>query len=102
MYDLPGRGGNLPKDSINGTLSGISEIPTFYPSDFSMCREQPAAQDFGCQNSTMDKEDLIPPRRIQYDISVEKQLNMIRGRLRRVNPMWVFIAILIIFWLLSR
>jgi len=101
MYDVPGRFGNLPKDSINGTLSGISEVPTGYPSDFQMCKGQPSAEDFGCTFTTMDKEDLIPPRRIQYDIPVENQLNKIR-MFKGTNPIWILVIIVVILWLLSR
>lgn len=105
MYDVPGRMGNLPKDSINGTLSGISEIPTMSPADFSWCKNQPSAEDFGCTNTTLDKEDLIPPRRIQYDIAVENQLNKVRmGLKRRGVPIWLVVAVvlLLLFSLRSR
>ena len=105
MYDVPGRIGNLPKDSINGTLSGISESPTMIPADFSWCKNQPSAEDFGCTNTKLDKEDLIPPRRIQYDIAVENQLNKVRmGLKRRGIPIWLVVAVvlLLLFSLRSR
>ena len=101
MYDLPGRIGNLPKDSINGTLSGISNVPTVYERSFEWCKNQPVAEDFGCAYSSMDKEDLIPARYIQYDIAVENQLKrkMVHSR---GNPVWIIFIIVIIFWMLSR
>jgi len=102
MYDVPGRVGNLPKDSLNGTLSGISQVPTYYPQDFRMCKNQPSAEDFGCTPSTLDEEDLVPPRRIQYDIAVENQLNMNRMIRSRGNPIWILVVIVIILWMLSR
>jgi len=100
MYDVPGRTGNLYKDSLGSTMSGILEDPPETNSVRTICRTQPAAEDFGCFNAAgLDKIDLIPPRRIQYDDAIERQLH--RGRPQEF-PIMILLVVLLLVWLLSQ
>jgi hypothetical protein len=100
MYDVPGRVGNPYKDSLGSTVSGISETPSNVPVVNAICRTQPAAEDFGCSNSAgLNVKDLIPPRRIQYDIAVENQLY---PKKKFEFPLFILLIVLLVVWYLSQ
>lgn len=79
MYDLPGRYNNLYKNRIHDTQSGILE--TFPKQEYGprhmLCNNVLTAHNFGataCFSKNYQRRDLIPARRIQYDLLVEKAL----------------------------
>lgn len=79
MYDLPGRYNNLYKSRIHDTQSGILEaVPTKEAGPGEMlCNNVLTAQNFGataCFSQNYQRDELIPARRIQYDLLVEKAL----------------------------
>ncbi len=79
MYDLPGRYNNLYKSRMHGVQSGIDERVSIKESGAHamLCNNALTAQNFGtnaCFSRNYQREDLIPARRIQYDLLVEKAL----------------------------
>lgn len=105
--DLPGRTNNMYKGRQGETLRGIAESQEPMPESFTMCRDQPAAQDGGCFGATGFHGDLIPPRFIQYDLRVEELLRMSPGA-PRVKSDWdwfqwvLIIMILVVLFKLLR
>ncbi len=79
MYDLPGRYNNLYKSRIHDTQSGILEPVSKReagPREM-LCNNVLTAQNFGataCFSKNYQRDELIPARRIQYDLLVEKAL----------------------------
>lgn len=83
--DLPGRKGNLYPGCQGPTLTGIAEsqLPNWLTKgDYEACTDQPSAEDWGCfgQGVPPDRE-IIPARRIQYDLKVEENLRVIKPSL---------------------
>jgi hypothetical protein len=93
MYDVPGRIGNLYKGELGSTVSGISESLVVPTNSMDVCMSQPAAEDYGCFNTAELDKELIPARRIQYDIAVENELN--RAKTQRRQFPWILILLLL-------
>lgn len=109
MHELPGRFGNLYKTRLYDIQSGISVIPQEHSVKNALCREAITGQNMGmnaCFGGNFQKRELVPARRAQYDLLVEKALypQFVRkyNKKDKNSPWLIVLVVLVILYLTKR